>query len=84
MRTIASAAVAAILTAAFSMPLSAQSQPEKGKDATKVYAYKKAANKSNVGRKGPPKAVEYLPSSVPYGSETWWEINGRAVGGAAD
>ena len=79
MRTIAGIALSAVLITALSMPSQAQSPPEKGKEATKVHSYKKAANKTDSER--PPKAVEHLPSAVPHGSRTWWEIHGRSVGG---
>jgi hypothetical protein len=80
MRTIAGVALSALLITALSMPSQAQSPPEKGKDdAAKVHSYKKADNKTNSER--PPKAIEHLPSTVPHGSRSWWEIHGRSGGG---
>jgi hypothetical protein len=79
MRTIAGVALSALLITALSMPSQAQSVPEKAKDATKVHSYKKAATKTDSER--PPKAIEHLPSTVPHGSRSWWEIHGRSGGG---
>ena len=77
MRTLAGVALSALLITGLSMPSQAQSPPEKGKEATKVHSYKKAANKAER----PPKAIELLPNTAPHGSRSWWEIYGRSVGG---
>jgi hypothetical protein len=79
MRTLAGVALSALLITGLSMPSQAQSPPEKGKEATKVHSYKKAAKKADSER--PPKAIELLPNAAAHGSRSWWEINGRSVGG---
>jgi hypothetical protein len=67
---VASAATAMLLTAAVSGPLSAQTTQGNGKDATKVYAYKKAA------------PTQPSPSAYePYGTPTWWDLMGRSAAG---
>jgi len=85
----ASAATVVLLTAAVTGPLSAQSPQASGKDATKVYAYKKAAPTPAPAASAyyepmtaaPPSRPDLIPNSVPYGTPTWWDLMGRSAAG---
>jgi hypothetical protein len=85
---VASAATVVLLTAAVSGPLSAQNAQGNGKDATKVYAYKKTAptqpNPSAYvpSTDAPPRSAELIPNTETYGSVRWWDLMGRSMGGS--
>jgi hypothetical protein len=70
----ASAATVVLLTTAVTGPLSAQSPQTNGKDATKVYAYKKAAPPASAPSAyepmttAPQSRPDLIPNSVPYGT----------------
>jgi hypothetical protein len=84
---VASAATVVLLTA--TGPLSAQSPQTNGKDAAKVYAYKKAAPTPAPAASAyyepmttaPPSRPDLIPNSVPYGTPTWWDLMGRSANG---
>jgi len=85
----ASAATVVLLTAAVTGPLSAQSPQTNDKDATKVYAYKKAAPAPAPAASpyyepmttAPQSRPDLIPNSVPYGTPTWWDLMGRSAAG---
>jgi hypothetical protein len=86
---VASAGAAMLVAAAVSGPLSAQSTQNNGKDATKVYAYKKAAPATTQPSPSayvpmtdaPQSRPDLIPNSVPYGTPTWWDLMGRSAAG---
>jgi hypothetical protein len=82
-----SAAIAALVVIGLAAPLSAQSPPEKAKDHTKVYAYKKTAPSpapTTPARRqvqSSQNSPEHLVESAPYGTPIWWREMGSRVGG---
>ncbi len=77
--------VASLLVAA---PLNAQSQAEKSKEETKVYAYQKrlpetppADPVAAVQRRQAP-TPSYLSDEITYGAQGWWREHERLSGGA--
>jgi hypothetical protein len=85
LKLISLAALTALLTISASPTLKAQTPPEKAKDPTKVYAYKKQAaptNPSGNTNLRQQKPFEHLPESVPFATPSWWQEMGRKSGGA--
>jgi hypothetical protein len=87
MRTIASAAVAALALVGTSAWVHAQSQtpPAAKNTPTKVYSYSQA-NPTPTATTAPTaqqqqRAPEILPRAMPYGSPKWWEEMLRSSGG---
>ena len=83
-----SLSAAAVLFASLVAPLNAQSQAEKGKEETKVYAYQKrlpetpsADPVATVQRRQAP-TPSYMSDEIAYGAQGWWREHERLSGGA--
>jgi hypothetical protein len=83
-----SLSAAAVLVASLAAPLNAQSQAEKSKEETKVYAYQKrlpetppADPVAAVQRRQAP-TPSYLSDEIAYGAPGWWREHERLSGGA--
>jgi hypothetical protein len=76
-------AVGASLALGLSAPLNAQAPQDKGKDQTKVYAYKKAAPNTQPGMQAPtaPKRANLGQQEIRYGSPEWWREADRYSAG---
>jgi hypothetical protein len=78
MRIIGWGIAVTLLVVGFGNSASAQSTPEKGKDATKVYSYYKKASPSlqaSPSQASPSRAAGTRVGEEPaYGTQEWWRL----------
>jgi hypothetical protein len=79
--TVAAAAAAIAVAFAWSLPLTAQNAPDKGKEHTKVYAYKKAAPTAKQDAPAARPSRQADPDVIPHGTPGWWRSMERLFGG---
>ena len=84
----AAAVLVASLFSGLAAPLNAQSQAEKSKEETRVYAYQKRLPETPptdavaaVQRRHAP-SPSYLSDEITYGAQGWWREHERLSGGA--